>query len=71
MRVAVNLTNCIITNNNHEDSLMHLIDSNTHIRNTIFMDNLGKSITHGISLSNSNLTAANITVDYTDFDFLE
>lgn len=49
---------------------MTLIYSNALISNTLFIDNIAKAINNGISLVGSTLNSRNITVTYTNKDFL-
>ena len=52
------------------ETLMLLLGTYALFENSIFKDNIAQTVNNGISLLSSNATANNITVFYTDFNFL-
>lgn len=66
----VTISNSVFRGNRHDQDLINFILSKGSISNSIFVDNLANKVNHGITLINSLLTVSNMTVNYTDPDFL-
>ena len=50
--------------------LMNLIYSKAVISNTLFIDNIAKVVNNGITMIGSSLSARNITLTYSNLNYL-
>mmetsp|Transcript_43255 Transcript_43255/g.41626 ORF Transcript_43255/g.41626 Transcript_43255/m.41626 type:complete len:110 (+) Transcript_43255:788-1117(+) len=66
----ITIKNSQFINNNSTSNLMSLVSTETLIENTEFVDNFSKLINNGITVTNSEVTLNNVSVNYTDSDFI-
>jgi len=64
------IRNSLFLNNNSTSNLMSLVSTYTVIEHTAFTDNFSKLINNGITVTNSQLTLHNVSVNYTDPAFI-
>lgn len=68
--VTLQISNSNISNNQAKSSSIIMLYTTALISNTTFTDNYADKVSHGITLINSQLTTSNVTVNYTNPQFL-
>eukprot|EP00347_Sterkiella_histriomuscorum_P022241 403331176 len=66
----ITVQNSIFKQNYHDSNLINFILSHGYFKNTQFIDNFANKVNHGITLIDSTVTVENVTVNYTQKEFL-